>query len=88
MTSRAVAERATEREPDLTFKIATEEWELEQVFELNYATFVEEVPQHDRNSSRRLVDRFHDENTYFICPEGEGPGGDGGSSRPPALLAR
>lgn len=70
MTSRAVAERAAAREPDLTFKIATEEWELEQVFKLNYATFVEEVPQHDRNSSRRLVDRFHDENTYFICLRG------------------
>ncbi len=71
MTSRAVAERAAEREPDLTFKIATEEWELEQVFRLNYATFVEEVPQHDRNSSRRLIDRFHDENTYFICLRGK-----------------
>ena len=70
MTSQAVAQRETEREPDLTFKIATEQWELEQVFELNYATFVEEVPQHDRNSSRRLVDRFHDENTYFICLRG------------------
>jgi aspartate aminotransferase-like enzyme len=70
MISQAVAERATESEPGLTFKIATEEWELEQVFELNYATFVEEVPQHDRNSSRRLVDRFHDENTYFICLKG------------------
>ena len=70
MIIQAVAERATELEPGLTFKIATEEWELEQVFELNYATFVEEVPQHDGNSSRRLVDRFHDENTYFICLKG------------------
>lgn len=70
MISQAVAERATGSEPGLTFKIATEEWELEQVFELNYATFVEEVPQHDRNSSRRLIDRFHDENTYFICLKG------------------
>ena len=70
MISQAVAESAAEAEPGLTFKIATEEWELEQVFELNYATFVEEVPQHDRNSSKRLVDRFHDENTYFICLKG------------------
>ena len=70
MTSPAVAERTAACEQGLTFKIATEEWELEQVFELNYATFVEEVPQHDRNSSRRLVDRFHDENTYFICLRG------------------
>ena len=70
MTGQAVAEIAAEREAGLTFKIATEQWELEQVFELNYATFVEEVPQHHRNSSRRLIDRFHDENTYFICLRG------------------
>ncbi len=70
MTTQAVAGRAAECEPDLTFKIATEEWELEQVFELNYATFVEEVPQHECNPSKRLVDRFHDENTYFICLRG------------------
>ena len=53
-----------------TFKIATEEWEFERIFELNYATFVEEVPQHDHNPSRRLVDMFHGENTYFICLKG------------------
>ena len=70
MTRQAVAERAAGPEPGLTFKVATEEWELEQVFELNYATFVEEVPQHECNSSKRLVDRFHDENTYFICLKG------------------
>ena len=70
MTGQAVAERAAGPEPGLTFKVATEEWELEQVFELNYATFVEEVPQHECNSSKRLVDRFHDENTYFICLRG------------------
>ena len=57
-------------EQGFTFKIATKEWELEQVFKLNYATFVEEVPQHDPNSSKRLIDRFHDENTYFICLRG------------------
>ena len=70
MTGQAVAERAVESEPGLTFKVATEEWELERVFELNYATFVEEVPQHDGNPSKRLVDRFHDENTYIICLRG------------------
>ena len=54
-----------------TFKIATEEWEFERIFELNYATFVEEVPQHEPNTSRRLVDPFHSENTYFICLNGD-----------------
>ena len=60
-----------ESESGFTFKVATEEWELEQIHELNYATFVEEVPQHSRNASRRLIDQFHEENTYFICLKGE-----------------
>src|SRR5438552_9842020 len=51
----------------LRFKLATEDWEFEQVHELNYRTFVEEIPQHSQSSSRRLVDKFHHENTYAIC---------------------
>ena len=54
----------------LTVKIATEEWELEQVHQLNYAAFVREIPQHKPNAARRLVDRFHDQNTYIICLKG------------------
>lgn len=49
------------------FKIASEEWELEQVHRLNYATFVEEIPQHPSNDLGVLVDRFDLENTYIIC---------------------
>ncbi len=33
---------------------------------LNYRTFVEEIPQHAPNASRRHVDRFHDENVYAV----------------------
>src|SRR5437870_4503462 len=51
----------------LTFKIATEPWEFEQIHRLNYLTFVEEIPQHHPNPEQRLVDRFHAENTYLIC---------------------
>jgi aspartate aminotransferase-like enzyme len=51
----------------LQFKVATEEWELEQVHELNYRTFVEEIPQHQASSTPRLVDKFHAENTYLVC---------------------
>jgi aspartate aminotransferase-like enzyme len=51
----------------LTFKIATEDSEFEQIHLLNYETFVEEIPQHERNASRRLVDKYHSENTYLIC---------------------
>ena len=51
----------------LEFKIATEVWEIEQIHQLNYRTFVEEIPQHHTNPSHRLVDKFHNENTYVIC---------------------
>ena len=53
--------------PRLTFKQADEPWEFEEISQLNYASFVEEVPQHPSNDAGTLVDRFHDENTYFIC---------------------
>ena len=49
------------------FKIATEDWEFEQIHRLNYATFVEEIPQHLANPVQALVDKFHHENTYIIC---------------------
>ena len=50
-----------------TFKTATSEAEYHQIHKLNYETFVEEIPQHERNDSRLLVDRFDSENTYYIC---------------------
>jgi aspartate aminotransferase-like enzyme len=54
-------------ERTLSFKIACEESEFEQVFRLNYKTFVEEIPQHPPNPEKRLVDRFHHENAYLIA---------------------
>ncbi len=54
----------------LVFKRATEPWEFEEIYQLNYASFVEEVPQHPANDDRLLVDQFHEENTYFICRRG------------------
>ena len=54
----------------LVFKQATEPWEFAEISQLNYASFVEEVPQHPANDDRLLVDQFHDENTYFICRRG------------------
>ena len=54
----------------LVFKQATEPWEFQEIYQLNYASFVEEVPQHPINDDRMLVDQFHDENTYFICRRG------------------
>ena len=51
----------------LLYKIAETPLEFEQIHALNYRTFVEEIPQHERNESQGLVDKFHDENTYIIC---------------------
>jgi ribosomal protein S18 acetylase RimI-like enzyme len=50
----------------LTYRIA-EPSDFDAIHRLNYQTFVEEIPQHPPNPERRLVDRFHGENTYVIC---------------------
>lgn len=57
---------------NLTFqyKIANHPDEFKQIYALNYQTFVEEIPQHERNDRRELVDKFHDENTYVIAKVG------------------
>lgn len=41
--------------------------EYEQIFRLNYSTFVEEIPQHNTNESKILVDKFHTKNNYLIA---------------------
>lgn len=54
------------------FKIASRDDEFEAIHSLNYETFVNEIPQHKPNKSRKLIDKYHPENTYFIClKEGE-----------------
>jgi aspartate aminotransferase-like enzyme/ribosomal protein S18 acetylase RimI-like enzyme len=53
-------------------KTAQTEAEREQVHRLNYATFVEEIPQHAPNPERRLVDRFDAENEYVIALAADG----------------
>jgi aspartate aminotransferase-like enzyme len=55
----------------LSFKIATEEWEFEQIHRLNYRSFVLEIPQHPPNAAGILVDKFHPENIYVICRHGD-----------------
>src|SRR5262245_3547732 len=54
----------------LVFKFASEDWEFEAIHRLNYKTFVEEIPQHEKSPAERLVDKFHAENTYLICLSG------------------
>ena len=53
------------------FKVATEPHELEGVHRLNHRTFAGEIPQHAPDPSGRLVDRFHDANTYLVALRGE-----------------
>lgn len=48
-------------------KLADSDIEREQIHEFNYKTFVEEIPQHEPNAERRLVDRFDHENEYVIA---------------------
>lgn len=47
-------------------KIAATEKEFDAIAEFNYETFVEEIPQHEPNLEKRLVDKFHHENVYLI----------------------
>ncbi|WP_341302267.1 aminotransferase class V-fold PLP-dependent enzyme [Lysinibacillus sp. FSL H8-0500] len=47
-------------------KIAQTTSEFEAIAQLNYETFVEEIPQHMPHPSRKKVDRFHEENTYIV----------------------
>lgn len=53
-------------------KFADAAAEREQIHALNYATFVEEIPQHAPNGERRLVDRFDAQNDYVIAVDHAG----------------
>ena len=51
----------------LTFKQADSQAEFEQIHQLNYRTFAEEIGQYAADGSGLLIDRFHDRNKYFIA---------------------
>jgi aspartate aminotransferase-like enzyme/predicted N-acetyltransferase YhbS len=55
----------------VTFRVAGAN-DAEAIFRLGYETFVEEIPQHPANPSRRHVDRFHSENCYIVAVDGGG----------------
>ncbi len=55
----------------MTIKPATELGEFLQIHELNYQVFVEEIPQHQHNQGKILVDKFHCSNQYIIAKKGE-----------------
>ncbi len=55
----------------MIIKHADEEGEFVQIHQLNYKTFVEEIPQHGENPDRTLVDKFHSKNEYIIAKRAE-----------------
>lgn len=55
---------------NLTYKVASEPEEMEQIYKLNYETFVKEIPQHEKNQSGRLIDKFDQDNVYMIAKDG------------------
>ena len=54
-----------------TIKFADAGEEFDQIFTLNYRTFVEEIPQHEANAAKKLKDKFHENNTYILCKDGK-----------------
>ena len=55
----------------LSFGVAQSAGEFEQIFRLNHETFTREIPQHEGRADGRLIDRFHHENTYVVCRDGD-----------------
>lgn len=51
----------------MTIKLAQEPYEFDQIHQLNYKTFVEEIPQHSPNTEKKLIDKFHFKNKYVIA---------------------
>lgn len=49
------------------YRLAMFPQDEERIHQLNYKTFVEEIPQHAPNEDGLMVDRFHAENTYVLC---------------------
>lgn len=54
----------------LRVKVATEDWEYDEIHRLNHHTFTAEIPQHPPQPSGVLKDRFHEENKYIIALRG------------------
>lgn len=70
----------------LRFRLATPA-DADALADLNYRTFVEEIPQHAPNAARRLVDAYDAENTYVVAEHVPGDAscdasGDGAPARP------
>ncbi len=49
------------------FRYAESEEDFAAVHELNYRTFVREIPQHHDSGNGLLIDKFHQKNRYLIA---------------------
>lgn len=54
----------------LTVKIASQ-IEFDKIHQLNHEIFADEIPQHEKKEDGKLVDAFHEINTYIIALEDE-----------------
>ena len=54
----------------LVIRYATQQ-EFDLIHKLNHAIFAEEIPQHEQQRDSRLVDKFHELNTYLIASMGD-----------------
>ena len=58
------------KSPTFTVKIASEQ-EFDKIYELNHEIFAEEIPHHEKQPDGRLIDSFHNKNTYIIALDGD-----------------
>ncbi len=59
----------TETSP-LVVKVASQE-EFDKIHQFNHETFADEIPQHQKREDGKLVDAFHEKNTYIVALEGD-----------------
>jgi len=54
----------------LTVKVAAQK-EFDKIYKLNHEIFAEEIPQHEKKADGKLIDAFHEKNTYIVAVDGE-----------------
>ncbi len=54
----------------VVIKIASQQ-DYDQIHKLNHSIFAEEIPQHEQQHDNRLIDSFHERNTYVIATGGQ-----------------
>jgi predicted N-acetyltransferase YhbS len=62
-------ETETQEAKPFTVKVASQE-EFDKIHALNHEIFADEIPQHKKKQDGKLVDAFHEINTYIVALEG------------------